>query len=56
MGKFSNNNQMQTAGIFIGPEFGTVSRLVLLDAAKEAATRFDVLISCAFGMKLIRQS
>ncbi len=46
----SNNNQMQTAGIFIGPEFGTVSRLDLLDAAKEAANSgFDVLISCAFN-------
>jgi adenine-specific DNA-methyltransferase len=38
------------AGILIGPEFGTVSRLNLVDAAKEAGEAgFDVLISCAFN-------
>ena len=37
------------AAIFIGPEFGTVSRQDLVSAAKEAAeAEFDVLISCAF--------
>ena len=37
------------AGIFIGPEFGTVSRRDLLEAAHEAAdANFDVLIACAF--------
>ena len=38
------------AGIFIGPEFGTVSRLDLVSAAKEAGDAdFDVLIACAFN-------
>ncbi len=38
------------AGIFIGPEFGTVSRPDLVEAAREAADAgFDVLISCAFS-------
>ena len=38
------------AGIFIGPEFGTVSRPDLVAAAREAAdTDFDVLITCAFS-------
>ena len=38
------------AGIFIGPEFGTVSRPDLVSAALEAAeARFDVLIACAFN-------
>ena len=37
------------AGIFIGPEFGTVSRTDLAAAAKEAAEAFDVLIACAFN-------
>ena len=38
------------AGIFIGPEFGTVSRTDLVAAAKEAAeSGFDVLIACAFN-------
>jgi adenine-specific DNA-methyltransferase len=38
------------AGIFIGPEFGTVRRADLVAAAKEAADAgFDVLIACAFA-------
>jgi len=38
------------AGIFIGPEFGTVSRPDLVAAAREAADAgFDVLITCAFN-------
>ena len=38
------------AGIFVGPEFGTVSRPDLVAAAREAADAgFDVLISCAFS-------
>jgi adenine-specific DNA-methyltransferase len=38
------------AAIFIGPEFGTVSRPDLVEAAREAAdAEFDVLIACAFS-------
>ena len=38
------------AGIFIGPEFGTVSRPDLVEAAREAADAgFDALIACAFN-------
>ena len=38
------------AAVFIGPEFGTVSRPDLVAAAREAADAgFDVLISCAFS-------
>ena len=38
------------AGVFIGPEFGTVSRPDLVEAAREAAEAgFDVLIACAFN-------
>jgi adenine-specific DNA-methyltransferase len=41
---------IRRAGIFIGPEFGTVTRVDLVDAAKEAGDAgFDVLISCAFN-------
>lgn len=37
-------------GIFIGPEFGTVGRQDLLDAAREAAEAgFDSVIACAFN-------
>jgi len=40
----------QRAAIFIGPEFGTVSRPDLVEAAREAADAgFDVLIACAFN-------
>ena len=38
------------AAIFIGPEFGTVSRPDLVSAAREAGEAdFDVLIACAFN-------
>ena len=38
------------AGIFIGPEFGTVPRADLVAAAREAGDAgFDVLIACAFN-------
>ncbi len=38
------------AGIFIGPEFGTVSRPDLVTAAREAGDAgFDVLVACAFN-------
>lgn len=38
------------AGIFIGPEFGTVRRQDLVNACKEAGDAgFDVVIACAFN-------
>lgn len=38
------------AAIFIGPEFGTVARADLVQAAREAGDAgFDVLIACAFN-------
>ncbi|NLG89929.1 MAG: site-specific DNA-methyltransferase [Clostridiaceae bacterium] len=38
------------AAIFVGPEFGTVSRPDLVSAAREAGDAdFDVLITCAFN-------
>ena len=40
----------QRAAIFIGPEFGTVSRADIVEAAREAAEAgFDMLIACAFS-------
>ena len=40
----------QRAAIFVGPEFGTVSRPDLVEAAVEAAEcGFDMLIACAFN-------
>ena len=46
------NSQFKSrrAAIFIGPEFGTVSRPDLVSAAREAGDAdFDVLIACAFN-------
>jgi adenine-specific DNA-methyltransferase len=44
------NSKERRAGVFIGPEFGTVSRPDLVAAAREAGDAgFDVLIACAFN-------
>jgi adenine-specific DNA-methyltransferase len=49
-GRYQEGNKERRAGIFIGPEFGTVSRADLVEAAREAGdARFDVLIACAFN-------
>ena len=49
-GRFMEGNVEKRAGIFIGPEFGTVSRPDLVVAAREAGDAgFDVLIACAFN-------
>ena len=45
-----DNDKEKRAAIFIGPEFGTVSRPDLVQAAREAGDAgFDVLIACAFN-------
>ena len=45
-----NDGTERRAGIFIGPEFGTVSRPDLVAAAREAGDAgFEVLITCAFN-------
>ncbi len=45
-----DNRTEKRAAIFIGPEFGTVSRPDLVAAAREAGDGgFDVLITCAFN-------
>ncbi len=44
------NGATRRAGVFIGPEFGTVARPDLVAAAREAADAgFDVLVACAFS-------
>jgi adenine-specific DNA-methyltransferase len=46
----SSGSKERRAGIFIGPEFGTVARQDLVAAAREAGdANFDVLIACAFN-------
>jgi adenine-specific DNA-methyltransferase len=45
-----NAKSEKRAAIFVGPEFGTVSRPDLVAAAREAGdAAFDVLITCAFN-------
>jgi adenine-specific DNA-methyltransferase len=49
-GRFREGELEKRAAIFIGPEFGTVSRPDLVQAAREAGDAgFDVLIACAFN-------
>jgi len=53
-GRYAEGNRKagteKRAAIFIGPEFGTVSRPDLVAAAREAGDAgFDVLITCAFN-------
>ena len=44
-----NDGTQHRAAIFIGPEFGTVTRPDLVEAAREAAeSGFDMLVACAF--------
>ena len=52
-GRYSEGREsgrQRRAGVFVGPEFGTVQRQDLVEAAREAAEAgFDVLIACAFN-------
>lgn len=49
-GRYEEAGAEKRAGIFLGPEFGTVSRPDLVEAAREAGDAdFDVLIACAFN-------
>ena len=50
-GRFlDSDGKEKRAAIFVGPEFGTVSRPDLVSAAREAGdAAFDVLIACAFN-------
>jgi adenine-specific DNA-methyltransferase len=51
-GRYREGEVERRAAIFIGPEFGTVSRPDLVAAAREAAEAgFDVLIACAFSFE-----
>jgi adenine-specific DNA-methyltransferase len=49
-GRYLEGEVEKRAGIFIGPEFGTVQRADLVEAARECGDAgFDVLIACAFN-------
>ena len=49
-GQYTEGENEKRAGIFVGPEFGTVGTADLNAAAREAGRAgFDVLIACAFS-------
>ena len=49
-GKYMEGETERRAGVFIGPEYGTVQRADLVAAAREAADAgLDILIACAFN-------
>lgn len=49
-GRYMEGEREKRAAVFIGPEFGTVTRPDLVAAAREAGdANFDVLIACAFN-------
>ncbi len=49
-GRYIESGAEKRAAVFVGPEFGTVSRPDLVAAAREAGDAgFDVLIACAFN-------
>ncbi|MBF0258633.1 MAG: site-specific DNA-methyltransferase [Desulfamplus sp.] len=49
-GNKEESGKEKRAAIFIGPEFGTVSRVDLVAATREAGDAdFDVLVACAFN-------
>ncbi len=51
-GRYQEGDAEKRAAVFIGPEFGTVSRPDLVEAAREAGdSGFDVLIACAFNFE-----
>jgi adenine-specific DNA-methyltransferase len=48
-GRYQEGNRERLAAIFIGPEYGTVSREMVMQAAREARDIFDVLVVCGFA-------
>ncbi|MDB0018201.1 site-specific DNA-methyltransferase [Planktomarina temperata] len=49
-GRYLEGDTERRAGIFIGPEYGTLQRADLMAAAREAVDAgFDILITCAFN-------
>ena len=55
-GRFTaEDGRERRAAVFIGPEFGTVTRADLTAAAREASeARFDLLIACAFSYDAVQ--
>jgi adenine-specific DNA-methyltransferase len=53
-GRYMEGDAERRAAIFIGPEFGTVQRVDLVAAAREAGEAgFDILVACAFNYEAL---
>ena len=50
-GKYKENGKTRRAAVCVGPEYGTVGRPLLVDAAREAADMFDLLIVLGFAFE-----
>lgn len=48
-GRYLEGDTERRAAITVGPEYGTVSRQLVMDAAREARDLFDVLVVCGFA-------
>ncbi len=52
VGTYAEGAEARRAGVFVGPEFGTVARADLVTAAREAADAgLDTLVACAFSFE-----
>lgn len=51
LGRYEKNGKEKKAAIVIGPEYGTVTRSLLIAAAREAADMFDMLIIMGFAFE-----
>ncbi|MGH3025545.1 MAG: DNA methyltransferase [Gaiellaceae bacterium] len=49
LGEYVENGQPKAVAVAIGPEFGTVGRDLVIDAAKEAVKIADLLVVCGFA-------
>jgi adenine-specific DNA-methyltransferase len=50
-GEYEEAGARKRAAIVIGPEYGTVDKQLVLDAAREARDLFDVLVVCGFAFE-----
>ena len=50
-GRYEEQGKERRAAVFIGPEYGTVTKADVIRAAREAADLFDVLIVCGFAFE-----
>ena len=50
-GRYMENSKEKKAAIFVGPEYGTVTKSLMSQAAKEAADYFDILVVLGFAFE-----